>query len=112
MQEYKLDRTGDAPVKFTGELIAEGSSFADEGPRSLSWHEVDIYKTLAGRWIGQIYYRGGHFGGGDESWVFVANSHDDLRIELLNYEHSKSTSCRLALSLALEDDEIFVEEID
>jgi hypothetical protein len=47
--EYKLERTGDALVQFTGQLIAQGSSHSDEGPRSDTWHEVDIYQTREGK---------------------------------------------------------------
>jgi len=46
--EYKLERTGDALVQFTGQLIAQGSSHSDEGPRSDTWHEVTSTRPAEG----------------------------------------------------------------
>lgn len=112
VRDYKLERTGDAPVKFTGELIAEGSSEQDSGPHSHTWHEIEIYETQAGKWIGHICYIAGSAVRHDEYMVIVADSQEELRQQLLQYKHSYSNSYKLALSLALEDDDILVEEIE
>ena len=113
MEEYKLERTGDAPVKFTGELLVKGSSERDAGPRSRSWHEVAIFQTRGGKWIGHVWYHSGRIIGESEGHtVMVADSKEALRDQLLNYEYAHSGSYKCALSRALNHDERFVEEVE
>jgi hypothetical protein len=107
--EYKLERTGDALVQFTGQLIAQGSSHSDEGPRSDTWHEVDIYQTRGGKWIGYIWFNGRS---DEECTVIVFDSQPHLRDKLLHYGHADSKSYKRALSQALSDVELFIEEIE
>ena len=78
--------------------------------RSRKWHEVEIYRTRGGKWVGSVWFNAGYRD--DESTVMVADTQDDLRQDLLKYEHADSNSYKLALSEALNDDEIFVEEIE
>lgn len=112
MRDYKLERTGNPPLKFTGELIAEGSSEQDSGPHSHTWHEIEIYETQGGQWIGHICFIAGSAVRHDEYSVVVADSQEELRPQLLNHKETDSDSYKLALSLALEDDDILVEETE
>jgi hypothetical protein len=90
-------------------LIAQGSSHSDEGPRSDTWHEVDIYQTRGGKWIGYIWFNGRS---DEECTVIVSDSQPHLRDKLLHYGHADSKSYKRALSQALSDDELFIEEIE
>jgi hypothetical protein len=113
MQEYKLPRTGNAPVKFTGERLAQGSSKAEGGPRSRSWHTVEIYRSRGGSWIGHVCFTSGPLAGEPEQHtVLVAATHTGLRQQLLGYEYAHSGSYQCALSRALNHDERFVEEVE
>ena len=42
----------------------------------------------------------------------VSDSQDELRQQLLKYKHVGSNSYKLALSVALDDDDLLVEEIE
>jgi len=62
MQEYKLDRTEQNQLAFTGELLAKAESPAYK--RHLSnpttknhWFEADIYRTKGGKYIAAVRYR-------------------------------------------------------
>jgi hypothetical protein len=112
MKEYKLQRTDDVPLRFTGELIAEGSSESEDGPRSRSWHTVDVYQTRGGQWIGHVWFNSGTTSQPNEDTVMVAESQEELRQQLLAYEQADSKSYKFALAQALGDDETFVEEIE
>ena len=101
MREYRLERTGDTLVRFSGELIAEGSSEQDSGLHSHSWHEIEIYETQDGKWIGHICFISGKTARDDEYTAMVADSQDELRQQLLKYKHVRlelvqaRTLCRL-----------------
>ena len=112
MREYRLERTGDTLVRFSGELIAEGSSEQDSGLHSHSWHEIEIYETQDGKWIGHICFISGETARHDEYTAMVADSQDELRQQLLKYKHVGSNSYKFALSVALDDDDLLVEEIE
>lgn len=47
MQTYSVPRTGDAPLRFRGEQIAEASS-SGQGFRQNRWHELALYKLEEG----------------------------------------------------------------
>lgn len=74
MQEYNLPRTGNAPVKFTGELLAQGSSKADGGSRSRSWHTVEIYRSRGGSWIGYGCFTSGRLTGETEQHTVLVDA--------------------------------------
>jgi CheY-like chemotaxis protein len=113
MEEYKLPWTGNAPVRFTGELLTQGSSKAEGGPRSRSWHTVEIYRSRGGSWIGHVCFTCGRLTGEPEQHtVLVDATQTGLRQQLLGYEYAQSGSYKCALSRALNDDERFVEEVE
>ena len=51
-------RTGHAPLRFTGALLAQGSSRRD-GKRhpSKQWYEAEIYRTQGGGFVAAATYR-------------------------------------------------------
>ena len=46
-----LDRTGQVPLRFTGQLLAESESKLDAGPLQKRWHRIRIYRTNGGSLI-------------------------------------------------------------
>jgi uncharacterized protein YutE (UPF0331/DUF86 family) len=48
----------------------------------------------------------------EECTVIVSDSQPHLRDKLLHYGHADSKSYKRALSQALSDDELFIEEIE
>lgn len=48
MTEMTIDRDGDLPIRFTGELIAEVDSHE---PGKLRWTELSAYRTSKGAYV-------------------------------------------------------------
>ena len=44
MPLFTLTRTGLAPLRFEGEMIAEASSHGRDGPLQNRWHEIRVYR--------------------------------------------------------------------
>lgn len=57
MTSYTLARTGDAPLTFEGEHLAGISIERISGRNRNRWHEIDLYRTRAGRYVLTIAYR-------------------------------------------------------
>lgn len=57
MAEIKLDRTGEMPLAFEGELLASASSSIVAGQERNRWHEVAVYRTAGGAYVASIGYR-------------------------------------------------------
>jgi hypothetical protein len=74
--------------------------------------QIEIYETQDGKWIGHICFISGETARHDEYTAMVADSQDELRQQLLKYKHVGSNSYKLALSVALDDDDLLVEEIE
>lgn len=56
MAVIKLERSGNAPLKFEGALIAESSGrwqFSHEHNR---WHDLAVYRTAKGQYVAHIRY--------------------------------------------------------
>lgn len=59
MNEYTLNRTGQRPVKFTGELITESQGKPAEPQRARDKarnYDIRIYKTARGTYLAAITY--------------------------------------------------------
>lgn len=54
--EYVLIRTGDAPVNFTGEVVAESAGKFVAGKEQNRWHDLRLYKTEGGNFVLEIIY--------------------------------------------------------
>lgn len=61
MQTYVVKRTGQAPLRFRGEVVATAESSPDRAHPYYSgspgrWESVTIYRTAKGRYIAAIKY--------------------------------------------------------
>lgn len=56
MKEYVLTRTGDRPLKFSGELIAQVDGRIFAGQEQNRWHELRVYKTASGKYVLEVSY--------------------------------------------------------
>ena len=61
MQTYTIRRTGQAPLRLRGEIIAEAGSSPDRAHPRWSgstgrWEEVTIYRTAKGKYVAAIKY--------------------------------------------------------
>jgi hypothetical protein len=57
MAVITLTRSGDAPLQFAGELVAEADSRARNGPGQSRWFTLQIYRTECDQWVAAIGYR-------------------------------------------------------
>ncbi len=57
MQKYTLQRTGDRPLSFTGELIAGVGGRVHSGQEQNRWHEIRIYSTAGGSYVLEVTYQ-------------------------------------------------------
>ena len=55
--EFTLPRTGDRPLKFTGEKIAYADGERLAGKEQNRWHEIAVYRIQTGRYVVHIAYR-------------------------------------------------------
>jgi hypothetical protein len=86
VEDYKLTRTGLPPLAFTGTLVAEASSKSHQGPLQNRWHEVAVYQTKGGKWVGVVTFRTVWQGENDRHTAQVADSADELVDLLTNYD--------------------------
>jgi hypothetical protein len=57
MPEYRLPRSGDAPLLVTGELVAESDGERIAGKEQNRWHELAVYHLEDGRYALAVNYR-------------------------------------------------------
>lgn len=84
-ETFTLPRTGDLPLRFEGEFLAESSSHRHQGPGQNRWHELAIYRTAAGTYVLAITYRSCWQGEDDHHWVEHAGSIPAVRDALVGY---------------------------
>ena len=53
---YKINRTGERPLRFKGELIGEGGGKWHNGREQTRWTEIEIYRTTGGNLVGVNAY--------------------------------------------------------
>lgn len=82
MQRFTIPRTGDAPVVFEGEHLAEVSTRLAAGRERNRWFEVDLYRTQAGKYVLAIDFHTMWQGEHDTSRVVLCDSPADVRAEL------------------------------
>lgn len=71
MNSYTLQRTGQAPLTFSGEMIVESDTATAKLAR---WHELAIYQTTGGSYVVSIVYRTKWLGELDHHTAVVATS--------------------------------------
>lgn len=54
--KYKLTRTGNAPLVFDGEIIAESNGRVASGKEQNRWHDLRLYRTTGGNYVLEIAY--------------------------------------------------------
>lgn len=82
MQIITLPRSGQAPLQFTGEQIAESGSRDTQGPCQIRWHELAVYRTDAGKLVLAIEYQTKWQGEHDRYHAWVCETADNLRARL------------------------------
>lgn len=55
-ETFTLTRTGAAPLRFQGRLIAENDGERQAGSEHNRWHELAIYQTSGGRYVVRIAF--------------------------------------------------------
>lgn len=86
MGEFKVLRTGNAPLKFRGELVAEVSSRRVAGAERNRWHEIAVYRTEKSKWVVWVAYRTLWQGEQPHDWADVVATPAGI-IELLRVEY-------------------------
>ncbi len=85
-QSVRLTRTGDAPLAFTGRMLADvsGKRLAEgDVPR---WHDLAIYETAAGQYVVAIGYRTTWKGEMGRDSLAVVADRNELRDALKRYD--------------------------
>lgn len=83
IRAFTVDRTGQRPIKFTGELLAEVESSQNNASPSYSgspgsWEELKIYKTVKGAYVCQRNDNTAWQGGRDVIEVVVTKDLDEV----------------------------------
>lgn len=55
--EITLPRSGQAPLVFVGEMLAESDGERVSGREQNRWHELAVYRTPGGKFVVRIAYR-------------------------------------------------------
>lgn len=87
--KFTLNRTGQAPLAFTGELLAKASNRSPHGPLQNRWHEITVYRTAAGKLVAAVGFRTIWQGERDTDTVYVADS-DAALVDALTKEFDPS----------------------
>lgn len=86
MTDITLKRTGSAPVRFDGELLAEVAHEPPTGSKSMErarWHDLRVYQHSDGRVVLALGFRSRHELDSPNDVVLVFNSLDHMREEIL-----------------------------
>lgn len=73
MNTFTLKRTGDAPLRFVGEQLAEATSQAVSGYRQNRYHTISIYRAQSGQVVASIEFESRWKGEDQRQTVFVAD---------------------------------------
>lgn len=57
MDSITVPRSGKAPLKFEGKLLAEQSGKTATGRDRNRWHDVSIYRSKGGKYVASVTYR-------------------------------------------------------
>ena len=82
MEQIKGPRTGEAPLAFEGELLAEASGRLVGGKGRNRWHGVEVYRTAGGKYVLAIAYRTQWQGEQDHREAVVLGSLDEAAEQL------------------------------
>jgi len=83
MEPITLTRTGQPPLDFTGELVAESDGrFAGDREQN-RWHVLRLYKTQGGQYVLDITYRTNWVGEVSHYWAEIVEPNPDYLTTLL-----------------------------
>jgi EXLDI family protein len=81
MEEFLLDRSGMAPVRFQGEQVAHSSGHHTSKENS-RYHEVTVYRTSGGNWVVHVEYHTHWQGETGHSEVTVCENAEEAALTL------------------------------
>lgn len=79
-------RTGDVPLQFEGDLIAEASSHWMDGRENSRWHELHLFRTTAGTYVLEIAFRSLWQGEPSLNSAFICQDAAAVREAITSYE--------------------------
>lgn len=82
---YTLPRSGQAPLRFQGDLLAASNGQWQSGRDWTRWHELAVYRTARGQYVVQIGYRTRYQGELDHDTAVVVDSAAEVCQALTNY---------------------------
>jgi hypothetical protein len=85
-ETFTIQRDGQPPLKFRGELVAEEESRERQGPRQNRWHEIALYRTVKGKWVAAVVFRTCWQGEEDSRMAYVCES-DAALCDSLQHEY-------------------------
>ena len=86
MTDYTLPRTGDSPLTFRGDLIAEADSQARQGPAETRWYELAVYRTAGGSYVVAVGFRSRWQGEQGRNTARVFATPAEVRAYLRDYD--------------------------
>lgn len=78
MEQYKLTRTGQRPLEFIGEIIAEADSRVSAGRENNRWHELALYRTEGGQYVLSVDFQTQWQGEHDHQEAWILDSPDEV----------------------------------
>jgi hypothetical protein len=83
---YTLPRSGRAPLRFQGELLAESEGYRYTGREQTRWHNIAIYRTAGGKYVVSIQYRTRYQGETDHDAAEVIAQPSGVEATLREYD--------------------------
>jgi hypothetical protein len=81
-----LPRTGQAPLTFSGELLADTDGERQGGKEQNRWHELAVYRTAGGKYVIAIRYRTRWQGELDHDTAQIVAAPAGVATELMAYD--------------------------
>lgn len=72
MKTYRIDRTGEIPLAFTGELVGQADGQWAAGREQSRWHDLRLYHTAGGQYVLHAEYHTLWQGELGHSWAAIA----------------------------------------
>jgi len=86
MDEFVLDRTGKAPLKFAGKKIRRSNGRYQNGTEQNRWHVIELFRAQGGKYVLAISYRTLWDGESHEHTVAVCESPSAVIHELESFD--------------------------
>ena len=86
MAEIRLQRTGDAPLRFDGELVGDSDGQRQAGRDRNRWHDLAVYRLKDGQYVVAIAYRTQWQGELDHHEAAVVSTAKDIVEVLREYD--------------------------